>query len=71
MSKRICAVLLFLMSCLAYAQDERVQDAPTPMADPIVIILFLVISVGGVAYYFWLVWHKDRSRRKEEKETTE
>ena len=71
MSKHICAVLLFLVSCLTYAQDERAQDAPVAMADPIVIVLFLLVCFGGIAYYFWMVWHKDRSRSKEEKGTKE
>ena len=71
MSKRICAVLLFLVSCLVYAQNERVQEPAVATADPLGILIFVLIFFGGMGYFAWTVWRHKRKRNQAEKPTTE
>jgi hypothetical protein len=63
MSKSICGFLLFLATCLAYAQERTAPEAPTPMADPIVVIIFAILFFGGIAYFGWMVWRNERKRK--------
>ena len=55
MSKFLTGTLVFLVSALALAAD--VQDAPIPDAPNwIGIILFLVVMVGGCAWFVMKVF---------------
>lgn len=60
MSNYVCAVLLWVTSAIAYAQDREIADAPVEKADPIVLVLFFAIFFGMIVYYGWKIWYKGR-----------
>jgi hypothetical protein len=66
MSKSIYGFLIFLVSCLAYAEEGSAADVPTPTVDPIFVALFGVVFFGGIAYFGWLVWRNEQKRKSEE-----
>jgi hypothetical protein len=65
MLKTFYGFLISLVSCLAYAQEERAADAPAATADPIIVILFGVLFFGGIAYFGWLVWRNERRSKSD------
>jgi len=66
MLKTFYGFLIFLVSCLAYAEEGGAADVATPTVDPIVVVLFGVVFFGGIAYFAWLVWRNEQKRKAEE-----
>jgi len=58
----VCAVLLWVTSAIAYAQEREIADAPVEKADPLVLVLFFLIFFGMIIYYGWKIWYKDRHK---------
>jgi hypothetical protein len=54
-----------LLSCLTYAEERAVQEAPTELASPLALVIFALVFFGGIAYFCWFIWRKDRERQRE------
>jgi membrane protein DedA with SNARE-associated domain len=63
--KILFAVWMSLLSCLTYAEERAVEQAPTELASPMALVIFAVIFFGGIAYFCWFIWRKDRERQRE------
>ena len=65
MSRLFSSAFMLLAPLLAYAQETK-PEAPVEKADPLVVILFLVLFVGsGVAYGGYLWWNSKKDKRGE------
>jgi len=63
MSRIFTSASMLLAPLLAFAQESK-PEAPVEKADPIVVILFLVLFVGsGVAYAGYLWWNRRKDRQ--------
>ena len=56
MARILSALPLFLYSVAAVAADAA-KEAPVEKADPLVIVGFLVLFVGGCAGYVAYLWY--------------
>ena len=65
MYKFFLVVCMFFLSCLTYAEERAVQEAPTELANPVAVVIFGLIFIGGIAYFCWFIWHKERERQRE------
>ena len=65
MSNYVWAVLLWIASAIAYAQDREIVDAPVEKAHPLTLVIFLVIFLGIIIYYGWKIWSKGREKEDE------
>ena len=62
---RLLSILFFLLaSSSAFAQAAA--EAPVEKANPLVVVAFLVLFVGGCAGYFiYLIWSKNKESAKD------
>jgi hypothetical protein len=60
---RLLSIPLFLLACLStFAQAAA--EAPVEKANPLVVVGFLVLFVGGCAGYFiYLMWAKNKEAK--------
>ena len=62
MNRLLSIPLLLLASFCAFAQSAA--EAPVEKANPLVVVGFLVIFVGGCAGYFvYLIWSKNKEAK--------
>jgi flagellar basal body-associated protein FliL len=62
MAKILYGLFPLLIAFSAYAQAA--EEAPTEKADPITVIVFLVLFVGSIAGYFAYIWWNQRKKRQ-------
>lgn len=63
MSRLLTSAFLLLAPLLAFAQESK-PEAPVEKADPLVVILFLVLFVGsGVVYGGYLWWNRKKDKQ--------
>ena len=60
---RLLSILLFLLASFpAFAQQAA--EAPVEKANPLVVVAFLVLFIGGCAGYFiYLMWSKSKEAK--------
>jgi len=65
MSRLLASAFVLLAPLLAYAQESK-PEAPVEKADPLVVILFLVLFVGsGLVYGGYLWWNRKKDKPSE------
>jgi hypothetical protein len=55
MAGRLLGLLLTLASWAAFAQ-KAAEEAPSPQASPVAVIIFLVLFIGACVAYFVYIW---------------
>lgn len=55
-------VSLFL---LGMAHAVEIHDAPIPEDNYVGIIVFLLLMVGGSAWFFWYLMHRDKQDKQD------
>jgi membrane protein DedA with SNARE-associated domain len=59
------SVWMSLFPYLSFAEERTVQHAPSELASPLALIIFAVLFFGGIAYFCWFIWRKERQRQRE------
>ena len=73
MTKYLSGLVLSLISFLAYAavSEDAPPPAPVPAdASPLAMVVVALIFVGGIAWFFWFIWAKERDRKRQEGESS-
>lgn len=62
MVKSFSRLFPLLVAASAYAAEA---EKPAEKADPLIVVVFLVLFVGGCAGYFvWMWWEQKKSREQ-------
>ena len=65
MHKVSTAVVLFLMSCGAFAAEmESAADAPAELVDVMYVVIFGILFVGMIVGFFLYMWYLERKKKK-------
>lgn len=67
MIRYLSGIFLFFMPFLAQAIETDNVPVPVPAnADPTGMIVFVIIFVGTIGGFFYVLWRNERKRKKEQ-----
>lgn len=66
MTTFLSGIFLFLVSSLAYAQDNGgPANAPVETVGMVWVVLFIILFIGVCVGFFVLLWWNERKRQRE------
>jgi len=69
MHKLLSAVTLFLTSFLVHAavgDGDAVASAPVEMVDVGVVVLFVILFFGSIAWFFIQIWKNEKNTKQDQ-----
>lgn len=64
MHKFLYSIVLFLMSCSAFADEPA--SAPVETVDVIYVVIFLIIFLGSIVGFFIYLWWRGKKEKPDQ-----